>query len=209
MTTREYTSYQGRTLWLLPRFSVPKQIHPFEMEDGKTKVGVMEFAPFDLDGIQRTHWTYATNGMSERRMPCRNEPHGDPKFRIELIGYSSSKADWVIKLLHALTLYPFQHESGFSVGHTLPVDAPRPRLWDGYLLVNPLLEPDDFNPLAIDIGIEDWVFFVQVFGLVGPELAYGIDQGGPALINRIRRVFTSREEMTKASCLDQKRHSIV
>lgn len=203
-----YTSYQGRTTWLLPHFSVPKEVHSFEMEDGKTQLGVMEFAPAH-DRVQRSFWTYATNGMSERRMPCKNEPHGDPKFRVELIGYASNQADWVIQLLHAMAMYPFQQKSGFVVGHTLPVDAPQPRLWDGYLLVNPLLEPEDFNPMAIDIGIADWIFFVQVFGLVGPELEFGIEEGGPALIDRIRSRCTTSEDKARISFLDIKRKPIL
>jgi hypothetical protein len=93
----------------------------------------MEFKPVRKPPRDRDFWTYVTNGMSERRMPCETEPHGDPKYRIELLAYSGSKAEWVVKLLQSMAVYPFEYRSGFAPWHTIPVNAPQPRLWDGYL----------------------------------------------------------------------------
>jgi suppressor of fused protein SUFU len=176
------------------------------MEDGVTPLGIMVFEP--VEG-ERPFWTYATNGMSERRMPCENEPHGDPEYRIELLAYSGSQAEWVVKLLQSMAVYPFEHRSGFALGHTIPVDAPQPRLWDGYLLAGPFLEDKEFNPLAIDIGIgEDWVFFLQVFGLLQPELDVGIAEGGPKLWKQFRDRW-SNSELLMASMLDCKRKLLI
>jgi hypothetical protein len=202
-----YTPYQARTTWYMQSFQVgPTALHKSVMEDGSTELGVMEFGPQES---KRRFWTYATNGMSERRMPCVQEPHGDPKFRLELLGYCENRADWVVKLLEAMACYPFQHGLGFAIGHTIPVSAPRPRLWDGYLLVQPLMERGEFNPMAIDVGIgDDWIFFAQVLGLVGKELDFGISKGGPALEKRIRAAC-SEDELATTCFLDRKRKPLI
>jgi hypothetical protein len=208
MSSDDNLTYGGRSVWCLKNFgSGPKKIHAGMMEDGLTKLGVMEFEPSKQDS--RPFWTFATNGMSERRMPCIEEPHGPPEMRLELMAYSSDRADWIIELLRAMAVYPFQYRTGFVIGHTIPVDSPKPRLWDGYLLASPLLEPEEFNPVAIDIGIgEDWVFFAQVFGLVQKELNFALKRGGPALEERIQK-DCSKEELIAVSCLDRKRKSLI
>src|ERR1044071_2116112 len=103
------------------------------MEDGQTKLGIMAFAP----GKGREWWTFATNGMSERRLPCIEEPHGDPSHRLELITYARESADWICELLTEMAGYPFEHRSGLTNGHTLPVTPKRGNLWSGYLLLSP------------------------------------------------------------------------
>jgi hypothetical protein len=147
------------------------------MEDGRTKLGIMAFPP---NNKGRSWWTIATNGMSERRMPCIENPHGDPRNRLELITYARASADWICELLIEMARYPFEHRSGFAIGHTLPVTPKPGNLWSGYLLLSPKLEPEEFNPLPIDVGIgDDWIFFAEVMGLKADELQQAIDIGGP------------------------------
>ena len=164
------------------------------MDDGATSLGVMVFPPRDDAAVaSRSFWTFATNGLSERRMPCRVPPHGDPSHRLELIAYTQEYAEWVELLLAELAAYPFIHGSGLAVGHTLPVRADAENPWHGYLL-NPLLcEAEDFDPLAIDLGFDDWVFYAQVVGLLGPELETAISIGGPAFRDRYLPEATFRE----------------
>ena len=179
-----YTTYQGRSEWYIRRWGKPIRVKKTFMEDGTTRLGIMTFAP-GSDRSIKPHWIYATNGISERRMPCERRPHGDPSHRIELVACAREASDWVAELLIEMAHYPFHHRSGLNIGHTVPV-TPRPgNLWDGYLLSWPLCEPDDFNPLAIDIGIEDWVFFAQVIGLKTDELDVAMRIGGPAFMKRV------------------------
>ena len=178
------------------------------MEDASIKLGVMVFPPRAASaGLPaRAHFIYATNGMSERRMPCRVEPHGRPDWRVELLAYTSVEAPWVAELLIEMARYPFIHGSGFAIGHTLPVQAGAQNLWHGYLLTKPRLEPATINPLVIDIGIgPDWVFHVQVFGLVGAELEEAIKIGDPAFAERYLPTTLPRE----TSFLDLRRKSVM
>lgn len=172
-----YTAYQARTQWYINHWGLPAFVREHLMEDGRTKLGIMAFPPNDKG---RSWWTFATNGMSERRMPCIEEPHGDPRYRLELITYAQASADWICELLLEMALYPFDHMSGFTIGHTLPVTPTQGNLWSGYLILSPKLEPEEFNPLAIDVGIgDDWIFFAEVMGLKAEELERAIDVGGP------------------------------
>ncbi len=77
----------------------------------------------------------------ERRMPCIEDPHGDPRHRLELVTYARASADWICELLAEMARYPFSHRSGFAIGHTLPVTAKPGNLWSGYLILSPKLEP--------------------------------------------------------------------
>jgi len=54
----------------------PSGLRKEQMEDGQTKLAIMTFPPRQAVAQLRgqTHFTYATNGMSERRMPCRWRP---------------------------------------------------------------------------------------------------------------------------------------
>ena len=177
------SSYQARSLWCMQHWGPPSHLRKEQMEDGMTKLGIMLFPPTPATAgfAGRGHFTYATNGMSERRMPCREEPHASPEFRIELVAYTRSEAPWVSDLLLEMARYPFLHGSGFAIGHTLPVQVSARDLWSGYLLSKPRLESETFNPMPIDIGIgEDWTFYAQVFGLLEHELEEAIDLGGPA-----------------------------
>jgi hypothetical protein len=172
-----YTAYQARTQWYMNHWGVPAFVREALLEDGRTKLGVMAFAP---NTRGRNWWTIATNGMSERRMPCIEQPHGDPRRRLELITYAQASADWICELLIEMARYPFEHRSGLAIGHTLPVTAKPGNLWSGYLLLSPRLELKEFNPLAIDVGIgDDWIFFAEVMGLKEDELRRAIDIGGP------------------------------
>jgi hypothetical protein len=174
---REYTTYQARTQWYMDHWGLPAFVREALMEDGRTQLGVMAFPP---DDEVRRWWTFATNGMSERRMPCIEPPHGDPRHRLELIAYARASADWISDLLIEMARYPFEHRSGFAVGHTIPV-TPRPgHLWSGYLFLYPRLEPEEFNPMAIDAGLgDDWILFAEVVGLKADELRRAIEVGGP------------------------------
>ena len=140
------------------------------MEDQATSLGVMVFPPGGENSpAARPFWTYATNGLSERRMPCRVPPHGDPADRLELLAYTLSYAEWVERLLAELAAYPFVHGSGLAIGHTLPVQPGAENPWHGYLITQPRHEGPEFNPLAIDIGFDDWVSYGQVVGLHAPS----------------------------------------
>jgi hypothetical protein len=156
------------------------------MEDQSTSLGVMVFdpRPAHMSLPSRSFWIHATNGMSERRMPWRVPPHGDPAQRLELFAYTRDRAEWVDQLLAELAVYPFVHGSGLAAGHTLPVQAGAEKPWHGYLLTQPPCERPELNPLAIDIGIADWVFYVQVIGLLQEELEEAIAIGGPAFRQR-------------------------
>jgi hypothetical protein len=181
--TLSYTTYQARSQWYIEHWGPPGGVHEAMMEDGVTKVGVMVFPPRQTDSPEETReiWTYATNGMSERRMPCRKQPHGDPSHRLELVAYTREEAPWVAELLLELARYPFEHESGLAIGQTLPVKAGNEALWFGYLLTNPLVEVEEFNPLPIRTRVEpDWIFHAQVFGLGREDLAAAMELGGRA-----------------------------
>ncbi len=171
-----YTAYQARTQWYMNHWGLPAFVRETFMEDGRTKLGIMAFPPNDKG---RRWWTFATNGMSERRMPCIEDPHGDPRHRLELVTYARASADWICELLAEMARYPFSHRSGFAIGHTLPVTAKPGNLWSGYLILSPKLEPAEFNPLAFDVGIgDDWIFFAEVIGLKADELRQAIEIGG-------------------------------
>jgi hypothetical protein len=175
MSTRKlgYTGYQARTQWYMNHWGRPAAVHEALMEDNATKLGVMSFARQVPQGAEG--WIYATN----------EEPHGDPAHRLELVAYGASQAAWVTAFLVELCRYPFQHGSGLSIGHTLPVSPKPGNLWAGYLLLRPRLEPEEFNPLAIDIGIgDDWVFFAEVMGLKQDELQLAIELGGSEFTRR-------------------------
>jgi hypothetical protein len=172
-----YTAYQARTQWYMNHWGLPAFVREAMMEDGRTKLGIMAFAPNDKG---RNWWTFATNGMSERRMPCVEEPHGDPSHRLELVTYARASGDWICGLLTEMARYPFEHQSGIAIGHTLPVTPKPGNLWSGYLILSPRLEPEEFNPMAIDVGIgDDWIFFAEVMGLKADELRQAIEVGGP------------------------------
>ncbi len=157
MTTPKlgYTAYQARTQWYTTHWGIPAFVREALMEDGRTKLGILAFSP---NNQGRSWWTFATNGMSERRMPCVEEPHGDPSHRLELVTYAHASADWICELLVEMARYPFEHRAGLAVGQTLPITPKPHNLWSGYLLMLPRLEPEEFNPLAIDVGIgDDWI----------------------------------------------------
>ncbi|MBI4616102.1 MAG: suppressor of fused domain protein [Planctomycetes bacterium] len=170
----------------------------------------MEFAPVDNDLLARPGWTYATNGMSERRMPCQEEPHGDPSFRTELVVHTASRAPWVVDLLAEMARYPFVHKSGFAPNQTIPVGSSRPRLWDGYLLLIPPTEPEEINPLAVDIGIgEDFVFHLQVIGLKRRELGFAMEHGGPEFVERHLASLGTGKALREILYLDRLRDSLL
>jgi hypothetical protein len=210
MPERQYTSYQARTFWYMKFFGLPKPVQSTMMEDGKTKLGVMEFVATEDEGLARPHWTYATNGMSERRMPCQEEPHGDPRHRIELIAYSDVEAPWIVQLLSEMACYPFVHHSGFAANHTIPVTDSRPHLWDGYVMLTPPIEPEEFSPLAVDIGIgDDWVFYLQVIGLKLRELDFAIKYGGQRFSQEYVVSHGSPDEIRRFLLLDKQRESLL
>lgn len=180
------------------------------MEDGETELAVVEFAPVQNERLARAHWTYATNGMSERRMPCLEEPHGDPTFRTELVAHAASRAPWIVELLAEMARYPFVHRTGFAPNQTLPVGDPRPRLWDGYLLLDPPTESDEINPMAVDIGIgEDFVFLLQVMGLTKRELEFAIERGGPEFAEQHLAPLGTGKACREILFLDRPRDSLV
>ncbi|HEX5223098.1 MAG TPA: suppressor of fused domain protein [Verrucomicrobiae bacterium] len=178
-----YTSYQARTQWYMNHWGSPESVRGALMEDGRTKLGIMRFAPASTS--DRRHWTFGTNGMSERRMPCVAWPHGDPSHRLELIAYANNPCDWISDLLVELAHYPFLHQSVLAVGHTLPVSQKTGNLWSGYLLARPRFEPEEFNPLAIEIGFgSDWVFYAELLGLKADELRVAIEIGGSEFFHK-------------------------
>jgi len=187
MTTERlgYTAYQARTQWYMNHWGPAAFVREALMEDGCTKLGVMAFPPVARNREGRSWWTFATNGMSERRMPCVEDPHGDPSHRLELVTYARAAADWISELLIEMARYPFEHRSGLTVGHTMPVTPKPGNLWAGYLLLFPRLEPKEFNPLGIEVGIgSDWVFFAEVMGLKADELQLAIEFGGPQFASK-------------------------
>ncbi len=203
MEQQRYSGYQGRSFWYMKYFGVPIDIHKSLMEDGKTRLGVMEFGPVQNERLRRSHWVYATNGMSERRMPCEEKPHGEIRnFETEpdcLFRFAS--APWIIELLSSMAHYPFVHRSGFMANHTIPVTNPNPHLWDGYLLLAPPAEPEEINPLAVDIGIgADWVFHLQIIGLKMPELEFAIKNGGSDFAANNLARFGGNEETQTIFC---------
>ena len=199
----QYTSYQARTHWYMEHFHVPPKVHRRTMEHSETMLGIMEFSP---SNPHRPFWTYATNGMSERQMPCETPPHGDPQFRTKLIAYSLQPAAWIIDLLEETATYPFRYRSGLSIGHTVPVQEEKQTLWSGYVLCEPLFEPEEFNPLPIDIGIQpDWVFFAQIAGLLEPELQFGIQEGGAAIFEKLKDCHATSQPERSPAFLDVSR----
>jgi hypothetical protein len=170
----------------MKHWGAPTRVKESFMEDGTTRLGVMVFSPDSTpQGSKlaiRPYRVYATNGMAQRRMPCEQEPHGDPSKRIELIAYARQDNEWVTDLLIELARYPFRYRSGFEVGHTLPVTPKPGNLWSGYLLSYPRCEPEEFDPLPLYSEIEDWTFFAQVIGLKADELELAIKIGGPAFM---------------------------
>src|SRR5262245_36338186 len=134
MEPQTQTMYQTRTGWYIANFGPPRDLYISVMEDDSTELGVLEFPPSIHRG--RGFWTYATNGMSQRRMPCEAEPHGDPTIRFELLAYCYGQTPWVVTLLRELAAYPFLHCSGFAVGHTISVEADNQR-WSGFLIGMP------------------------------------------------------------------------
>ncbi len=186
MNERGYSSYQGRSQWYIDHWGHPDAVHESIMEDGKVLLGVMAFGPDQTEPERRQYWTFATNGMSERRMPCLSDPHGQPEHRIELLAYSREPASWVAELLMEMARYPYKHSSGLWIGHTMPVNSHEGALWGGYVLTWPRLEPEEFNPLGIDIGLgSDQVFFAQVVGLKRDELELAIEIGGPSFMHDV------------------------
>jgi len=182
-----YSSYSGRSHWYIQSWGPPDDVHETCMDDSSVKLGIMRFPPRASTGeiVARSCFTYATNGMSERRMPCLNAPHGNPEYRVELLAYARAESQWINELLCDMARYPFVHGSGLALGHTLPVQQNAKGFWKGFLLTQPRLEPPTFNPLAIDIGIgSDWVFYLQVLGLFENELEEAIDIGGPEFSRR-------------------------
>jgi len=181
-----YSTYQGRSQWYMNHWGLPESVRETVMEDPAVKLGVMLFGPDQTEPSRRPYWTFATNGMSERRMPCLSEPHGEPEHRLEILAYSTQPVDWVADLLVEIARYPFRHLSGFWIGHTMPVIPKDGTLWRGYVLTWPRLEPEEFNPLGIDIGIgHDHVFFGQVIGLKPDELDVAIEMGGPSFMENV------------------------
>jgi len=143
-------------------------------------------------------------------MPCLEQPHDDPRFRLETVAYASSDAPWVVDLLLELARYPFVHGSGLSIGHTVPVNAPGQNPWCGYLLARPVWEPEGFNPLAIDIGLgDDWVFFAQPIGLLDDELKLAIEIGGPAFGKQLGFAPGAEPSIASRTLLDLRRGSLL
>jgi hypothetical protein len=175
------------------------------MDDTSIELGIMRFPPRPGDGPARPFWTYITNGMSERRLPGEVKPRGNPEHRFELLAYTLHKTSWVVELLAEMAYYPFQQRSGFAIGHTFEVAATQRGLWSGYLLSFPMFEPAEFNPVAIDIGISDWIFIAQVVGLKTQELNFGIKHGGLELAKRLAAVVDVHE----MAFLDVQRVSLV
>src|SRR5262245_13044623 len=105
--TLGYTTYQGRSHWYIQHWGSLQHVREGFMEDDVTKIGVMVFSPNTNQNVAREFWTYASNGMSERRMPCLVEPHGDPEHRLELLAYSRAYSPWIEDLILEIAQYPF------------------------------------------------------------------------------------------------------
>jgi hypothetical protein len=206
-TSANREGYQARSVWYLKYLGPPTRLIKNKMEDGT------DLAVFEIDPSTRPNrsgvWTYITNGMAERRMPCVEEPHGDPSIRLELMAYSNAKADWIVELLTEMARYPFQHSSGFAVGHTIPVDSGVTALWQGYVLTKPLLEDEEFNPQNVFLGSipDDPTLFIQVIGLRRPEVEWASEHGGPAFLEHLRAKFPP-VTLRALSCLDVPRDPI-
>jgi hypothetical protein len=203
-----YTAYQARSHWYIQHFGLPARVDKSQMEDSETSLGVMVFPPSTEKG--RAVWTFCTNGMSERRMPCLNQPHGDPRYRCELVAYAYRDEPWIVELLATLAKYPFLGGSGLSLGHTIPVLPEHQKPWAGYLLTAPVLEPETFNPLPIEVGFgNDRVIFLQVVGLLADELQLAMEVGGPKFSARFGLRAGTRTENAGSTVFSTSRPSLI
>lgn len=170
-------TYGMRSIWLWKHFGTKYRTHDRLMEDKETKLFVFEFEPSTVEGGQRRHWTYATNGIAHRRMPCENEPHGDPEIRVELIGYASRETPLLVDYLAVLAGFPFIHRSGLAPYQTLSLtDHP---FWSGLLFLIPPAEIEEFSPQRVySSPDEDTTVYLQIMGLKKEELAFAIEHGG-------------------------------
>jgi hypothetical protein len=85
-----------------------------------------------------------------------------------------------------MAAYPFVHRTGLAIGHTFEVELANATQWQGYVLTEPMFESADFNPLGIDIGISDSVYFAQVVGLRSKELEFAVRFSGPVVEDRMK-----------------------
>jgi hypothetical protein len=183
---RDFISYQTRSAWYLRHFGEEYSFYQSEMEDGQTALAVMEFFPRLKHTPRRSFWTYATNGMSERRMPEQGTPRGRRQPRLEVLAYTRDEATWIVRLLEVFANYPFVHSTRLGVGFTLPVTKSYRKLWAGYLLIPPVNEAKDFTPLTFDATIlPDPIGFVQLVGLTKEEMYLVAKEGGMELVERL------------------------
>jgi hypothetical protein len=202
----QMTTYQARSAWLMQWLGPPAEMMADVMEDGSTEVGILFFPPFagSTDVRRRSHHVLVSNGISERRMPCINEPHGPREFRAEVMAYTRDASPELATLLLNLGRLPFESGTGLLAGQTLANTGQG--LWSGFLLWEPLLEDDEFNPVGFDLGFaEDFVFHVLVIGLKADEWEEVRRIGGVAFAQR----YLHKDMDVENLLLDQDRPSLL
>jgi hypothetical protein len=182
----DYSAYQARSAWCIRHFGDEVNLWRSDMEDGKTTLAIMEFAPFESETVKRPFWTYVTNGMSQRQLPIPPGRKGKKQIRLELFAYAREQSEWLAPLLDVLANYPFVHSSPMGLGFTLLVSKSYRKLWGGYLVTRPSNEADDFSPMGFETGIApDILQFAQVVGLTTEEMYFAAREGGMELAERL------------------------
>jgi hypothetical protein len=150
------------------------------IDDKFPHIDLYPFPPHE----DRTHWTLITGGMSDAR---QNVPADAPAYvsaRTELIMYVREPKTWMLKALMDLADMPFDEESFVHYWHPASNDKPITEgssLLTGYIFLPAFFEKDDYNTLKL---FEEEVDILWVVPITAAELAYAMDKGSEALVDK-------------------------
>jgi len=158
-----------------------------EIDNTWRHYAVIEVAPNE----KHADWIYVTSAFSQPwkvENPAELEPNGSSGYGYELLLRTPERAGWAVDVLHRLSAYQigvyYERMKGklFRWHDWMPLNGP----------INPALPTTPVrgmiltHPRDIDARFDlssGGVEFLQIVGITGPELAYGIHQGFERLEN--------------------------
>ncbi len=160
-----------------------------DIDEAWRHFGVIEFEP----NFQHEDWIYVTSAFSQ---PWKAEsekdfdPNGYSGYGYEMLLRTSERAGWAVDVLHRLTAYQIgvynERMKGklFQWGDWMPLNGPlNPKISDSPVRGMFLTRPRDFAArFELPSGQVD---LLQIVGITGPELAYGLYKGFDKLENKL------------------------
>lgn len=147
----------------------------------------------------RQTWRCVTNGMSEY-----TQDTGQQLIRTEVYCCMNNMSNWIVSLLNAITLYPFNNNTYIADFDTIPVGKPIDQMNSRFsnLLLAPGMYEDNEKVSVISGITNENIYLHLIVPIYETECKYAINNGG-------KELWSCLLHSNCSLCLDACRQSIV